>query len=153
MRQNEGVLRRVLLTARAIATGFLVTLLFRAVVAVPFAAANRRWGSAHWLSRWLFTSVLTVMLPTVAAVLAGWVVARLHRQHQAAMVVSYALFVVAMSMPRFYSVVSNALNDVRFFPYVLNHALNVAVVTGGVLVGGLWLAREPAEKQPGLTQL
>ena len=58
-------MRLVLLTARAIVTGVVVTLLFELLVASPVTAAALAWGSRQWLAHWLLASVIPGMMPAM----------------------------------------------------------------------------------------
>jgi hypothetical protein len=80
---------------------------------------------------------MTLWLP--ASVVAGWVVARLHKHHRAAVVLGLALIlgVFAICNERFYFLVRNSLTHERFVPYLMVYLLGSAVGIAGVLVGGL----------------
>ncbi len=133
-------IRLVLLTARALVIGAVTTLLFQFLVAIPLVAAAHAWGSRQWLAHWLLSSVLPGVMPALGAGLAGWAVAWFNPDRRVRMVVSYAVFVVILTLPRLYALVASAATDARFLTYLLNYALNIVVVAGGVLVGGLWIA-------------
>lgn len=137
--------RLVLLAVRAIATGILVTLAFRFLVAIPLTVVVRVWGRGPLLPQWFVASVLPGLLPALGSGLAGWVVGRTHRERQVTMVVSYAAFVVFLTLPRLYALVTAAATDVRFVTSLFNYLLNIMINVGGVLAGGVWLAA-PVER-------
>ena len=129
--------RRLLLIGRAIATGLVVTVLLQLAAAVPIGAL-RRWGGDSWLRHWVLRAA-PQLVPPVAALIAGWVVGRLQRTDRRAAVLSSAAFVVVMGMPRLIGLAVNAASQPRFRPYILVHVMNIVVVAGAVIAGGLWL--------------
>ena len=133
-------MHRVLTIARAIVTGFVVTALFSLLAAVPIGAV-RRWGGDSWFGHWVLR-LAPQLVPAVAALVAGWVVARLQRTERRTAVLSYAAFVVVMGLPRLIGLLGNASSQSRFQPYVVTHIVNIVVVAGAVIAGGLWLGSE-----------
>jgi len=81
-----------LLTLRAIATGWVVAVVSRRAFNLTWEilSALASW-SRLWRHGWI---TIAVQVPEVvlSGVLAGWLVARLHRQTQKAMVLAYAAF-------------------------------------------------------------
>ena len=126
--------------ARAIATGLVVTVLFQLAAAVPIGAV-RRWGGDSWLGHWVLRAA-PQLVPPVAALIAGWAVARLQQRDRRAAVLSYAAFVLAMGLPRLIGLTVNAASQPRFRSYVLVHIVNIVVVAGAVIAGGMWLGSE-----------
>ena len=73
------------------------------------------------------------------AVIAGWVIARVHDRHRATAILGLVLTlgVLVVSNERFFSLIRNSLGHERFVPYLLDYLLECAVVMTGVLIGGL----------------
>jgi hypothetical protein len=81
--------------------------------------------------------LLTIGLP---AVVAGWVVGRLHRPHGAAFAISLAIVVpLVLLLPRLVFLIRNSFEHERFQPYLWAHLTNMpllaALVVSGLLLG------------------
>ena len=68
----------------------------------------------------------------------GWIVARLHRKHKATMLLVFAISVAMCRLPWFYTLLIDALGNVRYRPYLLNEFLELILTFIGILLGGLW---------------
>lgn len=69
---------------------------------------------------------------------AGWIVARLHREHETAMVLLFATAVLLWKLPWFYQLFVDTLCNVRYGPYLLNDFLDSVLTFVSVLLGGFW---------------
>jgi hypothetical protein len=69
---------------------------------------------------------------------AGWIVARLHREHETAMVLLFATSVLLWKLPWFYQLFVDTLCNVRYGPYLLNDFLDSVLTFVSVLLGGFW---------------
>lgn len=78
-----------------------------------------------------------LFLPLVGGFLSGWLVARLHRTHQTAMVLAYLTTVLLYSFPEWLRLTVDSFSNSRFLPYLLVHALTYSLLTVGILLGGL----------------
>ena len=132
-----------LIALRGIVTGVLLLLALEWIIAPIGAGFNR------WLLRFPFGLVMMTTIPSRfffywmlrfwTAVVAGWVVARLHPRQRAIAVLGIVLTVGLMAIftERFYFLVRNSLTHERFVPYLLTYLFGHAVGMAGVLVGGL----------------
>jgi hypothetical protein len=120
-----------LLTLRAIATGWVVAVVSRRAFNLTWEilSALASW-SRLWRHGWI---TIAVQIPEVvlSGVLAGWLVARLHRQSQKAMVLAYAAYFAGVEiiwlLPEF----------LRFRSYPFISVISfITLTTVGVLVGG-----------------
>jgi len=120
-----------LLTLRAIATGWVVAVVSRRAFNLTWEilSALASW-SRLWRHGWI---TIAVQIPEVvlSGVLAGWLVARLHRQSQKAMVLAYATYFAGVQiiwlLPEF----------LRFRSYPFISVISfITLTTVGVLVGG-----------------
>ena len=69
---------------------------------------------------------------------AGWIVARLHREHKTAMVLLFATSVLLWKLPWFYQLFVDTLRNVRYGPYLLNDFLDSFLTFVSILLGGFW---------------
>lgn len=121
---------------QAVVIGVAVTFLFR-VVASPLPRAIRTMASA-WVGRWVGGVVVPVLLPVLGALLAGYVVVRLHQGERRLALRSYVGFVLLLGLPRAASLVTDALDDTRYLAGLGGHLLNLGLVVGAIALGG-WL--------------
>jgi hypothetical protein len=70
----------------------------------------------------------------------GWIVARIHREHQTTMVLVFAVSVLLWKLPWLYTLLVDTLSNVRYRPYLLNEILELILTFVGILLGGLWCA-------------
>jgi hypothetical protein len=68
----------------------------------------------------------------------GWIVARLHREYKATMLMVFAISVLVCKLPWFYSLVVDSLGNARYRPYLLNEFLEMILTFISILMGGLW---------------
>jgi len=120
-----------ILTLRAIVIGWAVFVVSRYGFSLTWEllSALASW-SRIWRHNWI---TIAIQIPEVllSGVLAGWLVARLHRQSQKAMVLAYAAYFAGVQtvwlLPAFLTF--------RFYPFI-SEALFILMTTLGVLVGG-----------------
>ena len=120
-----------LLTLRAIATGWVVAVVSRRAFNLTWEilSALASW-SRLWRHGWI---TIAVQIPEVvlSGVLAGWLVARLHRQSQKAMVLAYAAYFAGGE------IISLLPEFLRFRSYPFISLISfITLTTVGVLVGG-----------------
>jgi hypothetical protein len=130
-----------LLALRAIATGWATGYLLRYAVYIPFWQLDRRvrfaygYGQTLYHQHYVYPETLIWCICVAAT---GWIVARCHRGHRAAMVLIYLASMQLWSLPEFYRLTVDTVGDRRFLPYLFAWVLNFVLVTASVLVGGLW---------------
>ncbi len=142
------------LIVRAVVTGVTVTLALRYGVGIPLGALVRGLAVGHPVARILMASWVPAATAMLVWMASGWVVARVNRLHPMAAAVTYLIFIHVWSLPRTYTVVVNALDDLRFVPGLFAHGTELVAATIGILAGG-WLANlgtqdAPARVTPGL---
>jgi len=120
-----------LLTLRAIATGWVVAVVSRRAFNLTWEilSALGSW-SRLWRHGWI---TIAVQIPEVvlSGVLAGWLVAKLHRQSQKAMVLAYAAYFAGGE------IISLLPEFLRFRSYPFISVISfITLTTVGVLVGG-----------------
>ena len=135
------------LVVRAVVTGVTVTLALKYGVGVPLGALLRALAVGHPLARLLMASWVPAATAMIVWMVSGWVVARVNRAHPMAAGVTYVIFIHVWSLPRTWTVVTNALDDPRFVPGLFAHGTELAAATLGVLAGG-WLAHPGAPDAP-----
>jgi hypothetical protein len=69
---------------------------------------------------------------------AGWVVARIHRDHKTTIVLVFVVSVLLWKLPWFYQLSLDTFRNVRYGPYLVNDFLDLLLTTVSVLLGGLW---------------
>jgi hypothetical protein len=129
-----------LLTLRAVATGwaviFVYRLLFRpSAVALSIQLSDLHkhgilFGTLSYLY-WYF-----IYTPVLAA--GGWLVARLHREHQAAMVLAFAASKVLTFLPHFLAYSMHAVISPGYLRYVGDEMWAAVTTTVMILLGGIW---------------
>jgi hypothetical protein len=121
-----------LLTFRAIATGWAVAVVSRRAFHLTWEllSALASW-SRLWRHHWI---TIAVQIPEVvlSGLLAGWLVARLHRQRQKPMVLAYAAYFLTVQIA---SLMPSLLTGLRYYPSI-SVILFIIMTTVGVLVGG-----------------
>jgi len=128
-----------LLAMRAILIGWVVLFTLSYAVERPLLALGYKWVGGSW---WATVSVL---MDCAALAASGWVVARLHRPWQTAMLLVFVLSLVPFDVGS-YTGQTMALN----FPWLLKLALNLVgdsryllvfvstLATNGLLLTCLW---------------
>jgi hypothetical protein len=135
LRQNARMLIRVWIGVRAAVTGVLVTFFIR-LATEQLMPALRAWTPPGFLGQWFVGSMLPAAIPAAGAVGSGLAVGWLFREHRRLAVGSYLGFVLLLSAPRGYQLVANALTEGRYVPALLGYVMNLAIVTGAIVVGG-----------------
>jgi hypothetical protein len=130
---------RVAVVARSIVVGAGATLVLKYAVGIPMSALFRGLSVEHPFARVLMASWTSAAATALAWIATGWIVSRLHRAHPALPVMSYAIFINLWSLPRTWTVMSNAFDDVRYLPALFAHGTWVVTATVGLFMGG-WLA-------------
>jgi ABC-type glycerol-3-phosphate transport system permease component len=142
------------LALRAVGVGFIV---FNLALLAGHPVLSRFysfWGGTQLAWRLqlalLVYSLVGLALTWSAALLAGWTVARLHRQHQAMAIVS----VVATTLPFFvldaelHRLIGNTLTHERYLPYLLVHLTHQVAVVLGLMLGGFAVPRRLMHRAP-----
>lgn len=131
---------RAWLSARAIVVGLLSSFALTWIVAVPLTFGAQWLVSHRLLPRRPLLSVLPTALSLVVAVCAGWVVARVHRREPVWAVGSYLVVVVVAASPRFIALIVDAVGHPRYIVPLFMYLLNVLVMVGATIAGGLLAA-------------
>jgi hypothetical protein len=133
-----------LLAVRAVATGWAVWFLYVSLIApwlyeiliplahrFPFAFDLYVPSGFVWWIIWLSVRAAS-----------GWIVARLHREHRAAMVLTFSASVLLWKLQTLPWILSNlivdAIGDSRYAPYIVTNFASVILPPVCILVGGLW---------------
>src|SRR5262245_12947673 len=127
---------RVASIARAVATGVAATLVLKYGVATPLSALLRGLAVDHPVARLLMASWMPALMAAVVWMASGWAVARFNKNRPTIAVAAYAIFIVVWSLPRTYTVVANAIEDVRFVPTLFAHGTGIVTAVTGVVLGG-----------------
>jgi hypothetical protein len=136
------------LALRAIVLGWTATFLTNYLIARPvfylYVALLRRLGIIpNWLS-WHYYDYPLLLPLCASAALQGWIVARFHRPHRAAMVFAYSASVLVWALPEFFRLATDATGNSRFLPYLWVHSIEVSLTAICILLGGLWSAEGPS---------
>ncbi len=79
-----------------------------------------------------------MIIGSVGYVISAWIVARLHRAHRSATVVSFLACALVFQLPRLCSLVVDAVGHPRYLPYLSGHLAGMTLTIVSVLVGGFW---------------
>lgn len=131
------------LAVRAVATGWAVWYVYGMFVSpwvsrisislggkLPLAL---QYDAPNWFVWWI------IWLSVRAA--SGWIVARLHRGHQTAMVLLFSASVLLWKLrmlPLTFMLVGDAVGNSIFFPYLASRLASIILPPVSVLVGGLF---------------
>lgn len=124
---------------RAVAIGAAATLALRYGIGMPLGALVRALAIDYSFARMLMATWMPPLITALVWTASGWIVARFNRAHSMGAVTAYAIFINLWSLPRTYTAVANALDDVRFVPGLIAHGTGIVAATIGVFAGG-WLA-------------
>lgn len=135
----RAIAQHKLLAMRAILTGWAALFFLSYAVERPVLALGYRWIGGSW---WASVSVALDLLVLAAS---GWMVARLHRPWQTAMLLVFTLSLapfdvgsytgqtMALNFPWLLKLTWNAVGDSRYLSGLLS-----SLVTNGLLVACLW---------------
>ncbi|MBM3779166.1 MAG: hypothetical protein FJW23_13190 [Acidimicrobiia bacterium] len=138
----------------ALLVGIGATLLFQQVIAPAIVLGARALSPNEGFGLYILRRVVPQVLPPLGGVFSGYAVARFSRERTSRMVVSYAVFVGMLAVPRLLAGIVNAAGDPRYIVGLFGYIANNAVVIGAILVGGLWLhgwGNRPTEVPTSLT--
>jgi hypothetical protein len=130
------------LTVRALAIGWSIFLISRYPLSATyqFFFALAAW-SRSWRHDWILITAQAVEV-LVSGMLSGWLIARLHRPSNRAMVLAYATSAVAVHY-------GSLLLDLLKGPaYPYNAILFTIVLTGGILIGGGLFSTPEGDSNP-----
>jgi hypothetical protein len=135
-----------LLALRAVATGWAIIFLYRFFFRASAEMAFHRLEPGQGFLNWTFVHVYWYVIYTPVLALGGWMVARLHRQHQMAMVLAFAASKVLTFVPHFVTFAAYSFSSPDYVPYVFSEVWAGITTTAMILVGGIWRA-SPAVPQ------
>jgi hypothetical protein len=133
------IARHKLLAMRAILTGWVVLFFLSYAVERPLLAVGYRFIGGSW------SATISVILDCLSLAASGWVVGRLHRPRQTAMLVvfmlsmapfdvgSYTGQTMALNLPWLVKLAWNVAGDSRYLIGLLS-----SLVTNGLLLACLW---------------
>jgi hypothetical protein len=131
-----------LLALRAIATGWAVIFAYRLLFRSSAMALSIELSVLHLHEHGFIYGAISylywylIYTPVLAA--AGWLVARLHREHQAAMVLTFAASKVLSFAPHFLSFSMHAAVNPGYLIYVSDEIWGAVTTTMMILLGGIW---------------
>jgi hypothetical protein len=83
-------------------------------------------------SRWAY-----LLVQCIAAAGSGWIVARLHRRHESAALLTYVFTFLLLSAPEAYRLGGDTVSNARFAAYFSTYMLSVMLASLSILLGGL----------------
>jgi hypothetical protein len=114
-----------------------------------------QWCFGHWfvpLLWYLFGVLLRTpyWLPVACgfSALLGWIVARIHRPHQAAVALLNSAMVFLAAAPRFCRLAEDSFGNDRFRTYLYLDVAFTVLLCFSALLGGLWSSPNGIERQP-----
>ena len=125
---------------RAIAAGAIVWVACTVLVVHPLQGLVPGRRAGGWFSQWLLVSVLPPAIASIPVIAGGWAAGRLGRDQRAPIVITFAVLLNLLLVPRLSWLAINALSHERFLPYLLGHVATMLMTTANTLIGGLWLA-------------
>lgn len=134
-----------LLTARAMLTYALVGYAVQQLLYVSIGSSYNSLLRSHPEYGWALFLLVGAMTPSL---IQGWLVGRLHRRHQAAMVVAVAVAVLLTQLPELARRSGNALEDARYMPALIDFLCGLVVSVTGLLVGGFVV--RPLQDEPAI---
>lgn len=139
----QEVWNHKLLTVRAIVTGWIVFVgsLYWLNVVRDLLLRLESW-SKLWRHGWI-TPAVQIPQIFVFAVLAGWLIAKLHRRSRNAMVLAYAAYFAAVQVVGFVPVVMRGASFQRFIYGMLFLVMTVIGILAG---GGVFTSREDGNR-------
>lgn len=128
------------LALRAVAAGWAVILLYRSLLRAPAMALYAQWSylPGHTVSNWAVQHLYWYLIHTAALAFAGWIVARLHRSHQMAMVWAFAASKVLTFAPHFIVYAAQSIRDTSYASWATNEVWASVTTTAMILLGGMW---------------
>jgi hypothetical protein len=143
-----------LLALRAIGTGWAVIFAYRLLFRSSAGALSIELSVAHLHEHGFIYGAISylywylIYTPVLAA--AGWLVARLHREHQAAMVLTFAASKVLSFAPHFLTLGMHAVVGPGYLIYVGDEMWGAATTTAMILLGGIWrVSSSTVERESG----
>lgn len=131
-----------LLALRAIATGWAVIFAYRLLLRPSATALSIELSVMHLHEHGFTFGAISylywylIYTPVLAA--AGWLVARLHREHQAAMVLMFAASKVLSFAPHFVALGMHAVVDPGYLIHLGDETWGAVTTTAMILLGGIW---------------
>jgi hypothetical protein len=130
------------LAVRAILLGWTARFLTSYLIARPvfelYSALLRILGIVPYWLAWHYYGYPLLLLTCVYAAFNGWIVARLHRPHQVAMVLAFLASVLLFALPESFRLATDAIGSPRFLPYFYSHSIETSLTAFSILLGGLW---------------
>jgi len=131
-----------LLAVRAVLVGYVFAEVACSMLELPLFNLLKRFAFGSGLvagTRWAHGYIYPwAVITCLGAAGIGWVVARLHRSHQPAMVFAYAVAQLLLGLPELCRLLVNALDDTRFLFSLLAFVVVFALSIVGTLLGGFW---------------
>lgn len=129
-----------LLAVRAILVGCVIAELAYSMLELPLFNVLKRFafGSGLVTGTWWAHGYIYpwTVIACLSAAGVGWVVARLHRRHERAMVFAYAVAQLLFGLPELCKLLVNAFDDTRFGFSLLAFVIVFALSILGTLLGG-----------------
>jgi hypothetical protein len=128
------------LALRAVAVGWAVIFLYRSLLRAPAMALYAQWSylPGHTFSNWAVQHFYWYLIHTPVLAFAGWIVARLHRRHQMAMVWAFAASKVLTFAPHFIVYAAQSFRDTSYASWASNEVWASVTTTAMILLGGMW---------------
>lgn len=131
-----------LLALRAIVTGWAVIFVYRLLFRPSATALSIELSVMHLHEHGFIYGAISylywylIYTPVLAA--AGWLVARLHREHQAAMVLMFAASKVLSFAPHVLPLGIHAVVDPGYLIHLGDEMWGAVTTTAMILLGGIW---------------
>lgn len=141
---GREISKHPVLTLRAVASGWAVIFLYRLLLRPSAVALSITLSVTHLHEHGVLYGALSylywyfIYTPVLAA--AGWLVARLHREHQGAMVLAFAASKVLTFAPHFFSYSMHAVISPAYLRYVGDEMWAAVTTTAMIMLGGIWQA-------------
>ena len=136
--------RHPALTLRAVASGwaviFLYRLLFRPSTVALSITLSVMQLHAHGVLYGALSHLYWYFIYTPVLAAAGWLVARLHREHRGVMVLAFAASKVLTFAPHVFSYTTHAVIGPAYLRYVGDEMWAAVTTTAMILLGGIWQA-------------
>lgn len=145
-----------LLAVRAVLVGHVFAEVAYSMLELPlfnllsrFAFGSGLVAGTWWMHGYIYPWAAIACLSAAGI---GWVVARLHRSYQRAMVFVYAVAQLLFGLPEFCRLLINTLDDTRFLFSLLAFVIVFALSIVSTLLGGFWGASHKSEPQDQASQ-